>query len=359
MLFLPRYGTLGSSSRMRFYQFKSKFESAGIECVVSPFFDDDMLQKKYMKGAYQILDLFKVYLNRIRVLLALEKFDLIWIEKEALPWLPVWFESWLLSKNEYIMDFDDAVFHRYGMHSSNIVRFIYGRRIEKLMKCARFVTAGNCYLAKWSVDAGSSFVSVYPTVVDLNRYIPKFDYSQVTKPVIVWIGSPSTVKYLIELSVPLAELNQRYPFTLRVIGGGDINMEGVVVENIDWSDETEATAISVCDIGVMPLHDTPWELGKCSYKLIQYMAAGLPTVSTPVGANIDVVVDGETGFFADSNSDWVEKLEFLLRDAKLRMRFGQAGRIRVEEFYSLQVIAPKLINCYFESVANGNSRKYS
>jgi len=351
ILFLPRYGPLGSSSRMRFYQFKAQFESAGIECAESPFFDDVMLQNKYKVGSYPVLELVKVYFNRVRTMLTRGQFDLIWIEKEALPWFPVWVERWLLSRKPYVMDFDDAVFHRYGMHPSFLVRFLYGRRIENLIKGARCVTAGNTYLADWALEAGSHFVAVYPTVVDLDRYIPKVDFSVVTKPTIVWIGSPPTVKYLLELSEPLALLNQRCPFTLRVIGGGAISMEGVDVENIRWSDETEAAAISVCDVGIMPLHDTPWELGKCAYKLIQYMAAGLPTVATPVGANIDVVVDGETGFFAVSNSDWVDKLELFLKDANLRQQFGQAGRSRVEASYSLQVIAPKLINCFFESGA--------
>lgn len=350
ILFLPRYGQLGSSSRMRFYQFLPWFESAGIECVVSPFFDDQMLSRKYKSGGYQLVEILSVYWKRIHALLGRGEFDLVWIEKEALPWFPVWMERLLLSGKPYILDFDDAVFHRYGMHSLALVRLLYGRRIEELMKGARFIVAGNGYLAKWATAAGARAVQIFPTVVDRERYVPKQEYSLGMKPRIVWIGSPPTVKYLLELSESLALLALRQPFILRVIGGGNVSMPGVELEVMNWSADSEAEAIAECDVGIMPLHETPWELGKCAYKLIQYMAAGLPTVSSPVGANVDVVVDGETGFFAASASQWSETLEQLLCDAELRQRLGKAGRMRVEEHYSLQSIAPGLVKLFSDAV---------
>jgi len=343
ILFLTRYGELGASSRMRSLQYLPWFESSGIEPVVLPLIDDVMLRYKYQHGAYRFQDLLFTYSQRIRALIGRQKFDLIWIEKEALPWFPVWFEKWLLQSTPYILDFDDAIFHNYDLHRLAWVRFIYGRRIDHLMAGAALVIGGNCYLAERAAVAGTKQVGVIPTVVDLPRYTPKQDYSVTVKPRIVWIGSPSTVRYLMDLAEPLRALAKQQSYVLRVIGG-DVMLPGVEVESLTWTLETEAELIAECDIGIMPLHDTPWEQGKCAYKLIQYMACGLPTVASPIGANRDVVIEAETGFFADKASEWEEQMALLLRDIALRERLGLAGRVRVEDEYCLQQTAPKLLN---------------
>lgn len=342
VLFLTRYGIQGASSRMRSYQFIPSFRASGIECVEAPFFDNVLLKKKYQQGSYTLTDVLSVYWRRIHDLMGHYRFDLIWIEKEALPWFPAWLERWLLRRTPYVLDFDDAIFHNYDLHRLAWVRRVYGRRIDRLMAGARLVIVGNRYLADRAIKAGASWVEIVPTVVDIGRYACKQTYSVAAKPRIVWIGSPSTVKYLVVLADQLAALAKRQPFTLRVIGGGDITMPGVDIESLPWSEDTEASLIVECDVGIMPLRDTPWEQGKCAYKLIQYMACGLPTVASPIGANRDVVIECETGFFADTASDWVEKIELLLCDADLRQCLGRAGRARVEAEYSLRQVVPRL-----------------
>lgn len=350
ILFLTRYGQQGASSRMRSLQYIPRLKSHGIECVVSPLFDDAMLLHKYLNGSYKLLDLLTTYWWRIFALISRKQFDLVWIEKEALPFFPALFEIWMLRHTPYILDFDDAIFHNYDLHRYAWVQRIYGRRIDHLMAGAIMVIAGNRYLENRAIAAGAQRVEVIPTVIDLERYISKESYSVVTKPIVVWIGSPSTVQYLLELTEPLSLLAKRQPFILRVIGGDVINMPGVDIEIMDWSTDIEAAAIVECAVGIMPLRDTPWEHGKCAYKLIQYMACGLPTIATPIGANLDVVIEGDTGFFATTPSDWVEKLELLLCDVKLRQRLGRAGRARVEAHYCLQQTAPKLISLFTEAV---------
>lgn len=346
ILFLTRYELQGASSRMRFLQFLPWFELADIKCVISPLFDDAMLLRKYQHGSYRFLELLSAYWRRILALMGRHQFDLVWIEKEALPWFPIWLERWLLHRVPYVLDFDDAIFHNYDLHRSVWVRRVYGRRIDRLMEDARLVIVGNRYLADRATAAGARRVEVVPTVVDLVRYASKQMYAVTSKPRIVWIGSPSTVQYLLELAEPLGVLAKRLPFTLRVIGGGTLTMLGVDVESMAWFAETEAAAIAECDIGIMPLRNTPWEQGKCAYKLIQYMACGLPTVASSIDANRDVVIEGETGFFADTTCAWVEKMELLLCDAALRQRLGQAGRARVEAEYCLQQAAPRLTKLF-------------
>lgn len=351
ILLLARYGVQGASSRLRLFIYLQVLAASGVECGVSSLIDDVLLLGKYKQGRFSFWDLLIAYWRRIKILTGRKQFDLVWIEKEALPWFPVSLERFLLRGTPYVLDFDDAVFHNYDLHYSSWVRFFWGQRISRLMEGAKLVIVGNNYLARWAKKSGAQRIEIIPTIIDLARYFPKPENSLIHKPKIVWIGSPSTVKYLLDLAEPLMVLAKRQSFTLRVIGGGVLVMPGVDIEIVPWSVDTEATAIAECDIGIMPLRDTPWEQGKCAYKLIQYMACGLPTVASPVGANLDVVIKGETGFFADKPSAWIEILESLLRDTSLRLRLGQAGRLRVETEYCLQQTAPKLVRLL--SVAGG------
>jgi glycosyltransferase involved in cell wall biosynthesis len=348
VLVLPRYGVQGASSRLRFYQFLPSLNNAGIETVVVPLIENEALLRKYERQRYDAWSLIASYAKRIRALLVTRRFDLAWIEKEALPWLPAWLEKALIGRLPYALDFDDAVFHNYDRNRVALVRALMGTRIDKLMAGARVVVAGNSYLAARARRAGASRTQILPTVVDIGRYS--------TRPTgtgnglrIVWIGSPSTVRYLSILAEPLARLARTHEFTLRVIGDTSLQMPGVDVETVAWSEDTEAAEIRECDIGVMPLLDNEWELGKCGYKLIQYMACGLPTVASPVGANCDVTIDGFTGYFARDETDWTARLRALLEDESLRRRLGVAGRARVEQHYSLQQVAPRLTDVLREA----------
>lgn len=343
ILLLSRYGRLGASSRMRFMQYLPYLYRAGAKVTVQPLLSDEMLGVRYQWGRYGYWPILRAYAHRLAVMLQSRHFHVVWIEKEALPWFPAALEQWLLRGTPYALDFDDAIFHNYDLHRSAWVRHFYGGRIDRLMAGAHLVVAGNRYLADRATAAGARVVEVIPTVVDLERYRPKHRYAKVTRPRIVWIGSPSTITYLRELAGVFCELAKQRSFTLRVVGGGVFCLPGVDVESLPWSEEREARLIEECDIGIMPLKDSPWERGKCAYKLIQYMACGLPTVASPVGANNDVVLEGRTGLFASDFREWLETLTTLLDDAELRQRLGRAGRARVEAEYCLQQMAPRLV----------------
>jgi glycosyltransferase involved in cell wall biosynthesis len=346
ILLLTRYDRLGASSRLRSLQFLHMFREAGMTYAVQPLFSDEVLKSKYKTGAYGLDMLLLAYLARIKQLMQRNKFDLVWIEKEALPWLPAWFEKILLRGTPYVLDYDDALFHNYDLHRYLLVRALLGKRLDDLMAGARLVTCGNDYLAQRARAAGAPWVEIVPTVIDLDRYTPKPSYDLVEAvPKIVWIGSPSTIQYLIKLEEPLSALAKKTPFKfkLRVIGG-TITMQGVDVECVPWTEDTEVQNIAECDVGIMPLNDSPWERGKCGYKLIQYMACGLPVVASPVGVNTQIVQDGFNGFLAEESDAWVAKLGQLLGDTALRAKMGGAGRQRVVSEYCIQQVGPRLIN---------------
>lgn len=128
---------------------------------------------------------------------------------------------------------------------------------------------------------------------------------------------------------------------VRLIGSGSIQMPGVNVEAVQWSNESEVAKICKFDVGIMPLPDEPWTRGKCGFKLIQYMACGLPVVASPVGVNADIVSDGVNGYLADTTDQWVNRLSRLASDHSLREGMGQEGRKLVEEQYCLQATAQR------------------
>ncbi len=343
VLLLCRYSRLGASSRLRSYQYLPFLAEAGIEVTVSSLFDEAYLQRFYASGTKRAGDLARAYLTRLKQLFTVKRYDLVWLEYELFPWLPAGFECAMRYLGvPYLVDYDDAIFHRYDQGASVWVRRLLGRKIDRVMACASRVIVGNDYLAERAEQAGARAVQVLPTVVDLSRY-PLKQHHDLRDITIGWIGSPTTVGYLERIREPLTRLAGEYSLRLLIIGADPLTLPGVVVEALPWSEEREAEMIRQCDVGVMPLNDDPWERGKCGYKLIQYLASGLPVVASPVGVNREIVEPGVNGYLADSDAAWEAAFTRLIEDPQLRRALGLKGREKVQCQYALDVMAPRLI----------------
>jgi glycosyltransferase involved in cell wall biosynthesis len=235
-------------------------------------------------------------------------------------------------------DLDDAVmFHNHEVGAFS--RWRTDRRMDATADIVDHVVAGNDYLASIFHQRGRT-VSVVPTVVDPNHYRLK-DHVDVTPVSLVWIGSSSTLPYLAERMDALAEANKRIPLKLIVIADKMLDAddadvaEGMPMLLVPWSVQGEADALVRGDIGIAPTPDDRWTRGKCGFKLLQYMAAGLPAIASPVGANAEIVKHEETGLLAGTHQEWVEGIFRLANDVTLRRHMGDAGRERVEREYSL------------------------
>ena len=343
ILLLSRYGRLGASSRLRSYQYLPYLKEQGIDVTVQALFDDAYLDKLYAKKSKKFSAIIRYYSLRLMTLLNSKQFDLLWIEKELLPGLPAVAE-WLLAKCfvPYIVDYDDAIYHRYDQHQNPMVKFLLKNKIGRVMQHAKTVITGNDYLAEHAQIWQARCIEILPTVIDLTRYsLPAIAQSNQVF-TIGWIGTPATQHYLHELAPVLTSLCQTGQVQVLAVGARDLNLPNVNLICLPWTEADEVAAIYRFDIGIMPLPDQAWERGKCGYKLIQYMACSKAVIASPVGSNQQIVNHGVNGYLASTLADWQMALIELKENPAQRMAMGQAGRNKVEASYCLQVTAPRL-----------------
>jgi glycosyltransferase involved in cell wall biosynthesis len=325
------------------FQYMAYLEQAGMHFESAPFFDTTYLQKSY-SGQSKTGQILRAFERRRKQLRAGTGNRLLWVEKEAMPFVPWFLERNLLPKNApFVTDYDDAIFHRYDMHANSIIRQILGRKIAHVMAASHTVFAGNAYLADYAKAAGAPRIEIVPTVVDMDIYRVKPEPMAGAKPRIGWIGSPSTwTEFGQSFTDLVCETLAPVDGVFRVVGGGPASKTLSGSEALDWREDQEVLMIQGMDVGIMPLTDTPWARGKCGYKLIQYMACGLPVVASPVGVNTEIVQHGENGFLVSTPEEWKEALTLLLHDPTLRREMGAKGRAHVEANYSLQVWGPRV-----------------
>lgn len=342
-LFLTRYGRKGASTRYRFLQYFPHLREDSISCTYEPLLGDQYLTEMYKEANRNRWLVLKGYVDRVRDLLQIQNYDVIVIEKELLPYAPALFER-LLGRLDtpYIVDYDDAIFHNYDQSENPVVRHLLGQKIDVVMNRADAVVTGNEYLASRAREAGASRVEIIPTVIDLVKYphIPPDDKDPFT---IGWIGSPTTAQYVEEITPALREVCDRRDARVVLVGSGTVEIPGVPVETKEWSEETEVEHLRKFDVGIMPLEDTPWERGKCGFKLIQYMACGKPVVASPVGVNLEIIEQGYNGFCAETGGDWSQSLLKITDNIESAKLMGTRGRKRVEEKFCLNKTSSKWV----------------
>ena len=335
ILLLSKYDTIGASSRIRSLQFLPYIERFGIDVRVAPLFSNRYLKALYSGGSRWSM-VITAYARRAMVVLVARRFDVIWIEKEIFPFFPAWIESaFFATRIRYLVDYDDAIFHRYDHHKIAVVRWVLGRKIDTVMRKAGSVVAGNEYLAARARRAKAAHIVEIPSVVDLTTYLV---HSRRAANLITvgWIGSPSTSKHLLSFIDVIETAARQYPLRFVAVGADPRTILSNEVEVVPWSKESEVSMIQEFDIGIMPLPDLPWERGKCGYKLIQCMACGVPVIASPVGVNSRIVAHGVNGYLCSSTEEWLLAFEMLSNDANLRARLGAAARATIEHTYSLQ-----------------------
>jgi glycosyltransferase involved in cell wall biosynthesis len=325
------YGIDGSSARVRMYDW---LEQTGVPADIHSYLgQSDNSPRTLLTHATGIV-------SAERSLRRLSKThpDLLFLQREASPLSSGALERSLLRSSRFgVYDFDDSLQWDEG---GGLLR----RFASKPAKCraavatADRVIAGNEILADWASTIARDVV-VIPSCVEPETYRAKENYELGDPPRIVWLGSPSTEHYVLARSRALREVHQRTGARLVIISGSDRPPDGLrdMCDAIRWDLGSVLGGLASYDIGISPLPDSPWTRGKCAYKLLQYGAAGLPVVGSPVGANTPVLqmLNGEV---ATSDDEWVEQLVGLVgASSTIREAMGRAARRAVESAFSFGV----------------------
>ncbi len=335
ILALTKYGRLAASTRQRLMQFEPFLNEKGFNIELVPLMDDAQVERIAHNKPLNKISIIRNYCNRLLRLRSSHHYDLIWIQYELFPYLPGFLEAlarWL--QVPYVLDYDDAVFHKYDLHQSLLVRSILSRKLVPLMKDAAAITCGNTYIADYA-NQHCADVTIIPTVVDTDVYGPAETLRTSGSLAVGWIGSPSTWPYLLALLPTITSVLKERHAHMLVIGSGQPQSLTDEIEFRDWQEMSEVRDIQDMAVGVMPLPDTPWARGKCGYKLIQYMACNVPAIASPVGVNSDILANGQSGMLCATADDWIRSLDLLLSNVDERRRLGLAGRKHVVERYSL------------------------
>lgn len=235
---------------------------------------------------------------------------------------------WRGLKKPVIYDFDDAL-------------HLYNPRIAKYIALSDVVTAGNEYLAA-AARQYCGRVRVVPTTVYSASFAVKKSYHISGKLRVGWIGSPSTAPYLEAVADPLDALGQERPVEFVCVGGTPPSLRACSVTCVPWSLGIEQEMAATFDIAIAPLPDNDWTRGKCGLKVLEYMAAGVPTVASPVGVHTQMIIHGYNGLLAGNKSEWLDCLRKLANDKDQREKIGRAGRQFVTEHYDIRVGAKLL-----------------
>ncbi len=336
VLFLHKYSQKAASFRYRFSQYYSHLEKLGIECDTLSLLEDSYLEKKYSKEPISKMELLGCYFKRVRNVLKAKRYDATVIYFELLPYIPFFIEKWFLKKlHPFVIDMDDALFLQYDKNSNRALRWGLKNKIGKVLQEASHVFAGNPNLAAYAHNWNEN-VSVVPTVVDLNTYSSrKSNFPMSGALTVGWMGSPSTSQSLNLIKDPLERLVNKKNWKLNLVGASREAI-GDWHPTRPWSEETFLKDLLHMDIGIMPLEDTEWSRGKCGFKLIQYMACGLPVVASPVGVNSEIIEHGKSGFLATTESEWNQAFDAFDSNRELLSQFGTRGYERVTTQYNVQ-----------------------
>lgn len=327
------------SQRLKFEQYYQWFEQNGYSITIKPFIDETFWPIVHKPGntAKKAFKSLQGYWRRFLLLFSIRQYDLVYIHLWVTPFGPPIFERLYsaLSK-KMVYDIDDLVYVKYNKVPWYIRTFKGLRKPIVLMQKADHVITCTPYLDKFVRQYNPHTTDISSTI-NTDVYTPKTDYGfKENKPVLGWSGSHSTVWHMQTVFPALRKLKQQIDFKLVVMGTEGLTDEVLDIEAIPWKETYEVGVIRRFDIGIYPLPDAEFVLGKSSLKALQYMALGIPTVATAVGTNFRVIEEGVSGFLVNSEQEWIDALAKLLQDEALRASVGSRAAARVQQFFSIK-----------------------
>lgn len=333
LVVLPRFHCLAGSSRYRCFQFLPAFREAGLQVLTQPLFSGEYLRFRYAGRGWPAAMMIRDYLERWRFLRSLPPGVPLLIEKELFPWVPAAVELALLRSHPFILDFDDAVHVWY-----NRMPFLQGK-FAALVRRAGGIQAGNSHLAA-QCRLRNARTRIFPTVLDPEEYRPRGTRPPGQRLVVGWIGSPLSQLHL-ESLLPTLEGIRGVDLELRCMGATGRLPTRLPQVHLPWSSKGEKEFCAGLDVGIMPLSDELFSQGKCGFKLLQYMAAGVPTIASHSRANNELLGFGRFGLLASAPDEWAAALRLLAGNPGEWLRLAEMGSQRIRDRYALRGWAPR------------------
>lgn len=345
VLFFASRPELNATSRYRINKLIPHLERAGIQCIVCPPFSNKLYSKLINVATKPTLIHVTAvsFFNRLVQLRHLRKCDIVVIQQELLRFFGPYFEYLIkLFNKRIIFDFDDANFALHKLTDDKPPsRFYDYSKTAKIIKLSDCVFAGSEYLKQYALQFTDNVVKI-PTGIDIERYTPKSKYGQT--PVIGWMGTSASLRYLTPMENVFSQLYQKgFDFSVKIVCNKPLHFKSFKMINKRWSLEDEVTDLNGFDIGIMPLPDDEFAQAKCGFKMIQYMAVGIPIVCSAVGENMIIGQDQGSCFLVHNEQQWIEKLSVLLADSHLRRTMGQRARRVVEAKYTVAKSAQQVV----------------
>ncbi|MGI9543577.1 MAG: glycosyltransferase family 4 protein [Cyclobacteriaceae bacterium] len=343
------------SQRFRFEQYFRILDSQGIKYEAVPFLDNATWGILYESGNLlrKALAVSSGFIRRLKSLFILGKYEFIFIHREAGPIGPPVFE-YLYAKvfrKKIIYDFDDAIWLPNTSDENKLIgKLKWPGKVSLICKWSYKVSCGNEYLCNYARQFNKNVI-LNPTTIDTeNQHNPylyvKSQLATNKKIRLGWTGSHSTLKYLEEIIPVLKKLEKQIAFDFLVISNKRPEFQLKSLRFIPWNQETEIEDLMKIDIGLMPLSQDPWVLGKCGFKALQYMALEKPALVTPVGVNKEIVENGISGLHCWSEEEWLESIGLLIEDQNRRKILGKAARGKIENYYSVTSNAPNFLSLF-------------
>lgn len=331
------------SQRFRVEAFFGLLRENNVEYATQQFLDEGAWRVLYQRGSFikKTLAVCKGYLKRLKMLFTASAYSYIFIHREAAPLGPPLIEWWLAKvlKKKIIYDFDDAIWIPNTSKENRLAAWVKAFwKVKYICRWSYKISAGNEYLCEYARKHNSNVV-LLPTCVDMvNRYNCIKDHKAV--PIVIgWTGSHSTLHYLEEVIPLLKKVAVESDVRIMIISNKKPDFEFPALQFKNWREATEIDDLLQFTIGIMPLKKDFWSEGKCGFKLIQYSALGIPTVTTPFGVNSKIVVQGVTGFLCETEDEWYTALKTLIGNECLRAQMGNNGREKIEAQFSIQANA--------------------
>lgn len=356
-LMLYPYNTV-PGQRYRIEQWEPYLKEAGIEIDYYAFADEKLTKTMPQNGQVtaKINGLVRAFMRRLSHLSALSKYDVILVYRAAAIVGPAFLEKLIkLSGRPIIYDFDDAIFLTHTSETNKLFGWAkFAGKTASICRLSNAVTVGNAWLADYAIQNNRN-VTIIPSSVDTNIYVPQEKKSN-EKIVVGWTGSSTSQTHLEMFAPFLREIAQKHPIELHVHSDRSPELPDIPFIWHQWKPETEVEIISNFDIGIMPMPEDEWSLGKCSMKALLYMSLGVPTICSDIGMNREVIKDGENGYLAKSKEEWHQAIEKLVNDAVLRKRMGAKARQSVLDNYSMKQCAELFAQVVFQTVKENTAR---